>query len=529
MKTYQEAEEQQNNIEHIVIVGGGTAGWLTAGLLAADARLDPRPNRRITLLESPDIATIGVGEGTWPSMLETLRTIGISETEFVRECDVSFKQGSRFRNWCRNQGEHYDHPFTLPTDYGRVNLAEHWVMSDQAVPFAYAVSSQSALCDQQRAPKQIATPEYAFNLNYGYHLDAGKFARLLQRHCVANLGVVHHLGEVVGVQPEDNGDIKNLHLKSGEQLGGDLFIDCTGMASRLLGQHYQVPWVSQQEVLFNDRALAVQVPYVSEDSPIASQTIATAHEHGWFWDIGLPTRRGVGAVYSSDHTDEQAVYAKLSRYLKDTGSGAALEDLSPRSIKFNPGHRERFWCNNCVAIGLSAGFIEPLEATALVLVERSAQFLVEQMPQNRAEMELVARRFNERFAEHWVNIIAFLKLHYVLSERSDSDYWRAHRATESIPECLQEQLLLWRSRSPWVCDTLYRTELFPSASYQYILYGMRPDHTERSPLARRVRQKEQRAKAAFHKTQLQSQKMLQGLSTNRALLSQIRERGLPAV
>ncbi len=527
MNTYQESKEERNNIEHIVIIGGGTAGWLTAGLLAADARLDPRPNRRITLLESPDIATIGVGEGTWPSMLETLRTIGISETEFIRECDVSFKQGSRFRNWCRNQGEHYDHPFTLPAEYGRVNLAEHWLLSDPVVPFAYAVSSQSALCDQDRAPKQLATPEYAFNLSYGYHLNAGKFAQLLQRHCTTSLGVDHHLDEVVGVESHANGDITHLQLKSGDQLAGDLFVDCTGMASRLLGQHYQVPWVSQQSVLFNDRALAVQVPYASQDSPIASQTLSTAHEHGWFWDIGLPTRRGVGAVYSSEHTDEQAVYDRLASYLKETGAGAALEDLSPRPIRFEPGHRERFWCNNCVAIGLSAGFIEPLEATALVLVERSAQFLVEQMPQSRAEMDVVARRFNERFTEHWSNIIAFLKLHYVLSERTDSDYWRAHRDTDSIPDRLQEQLLLWRSRSPWVCDTLYRAELFPSASYQYILYGMSPKYTERAPLERRARKTRQRADAAFQNIDTQTPKMLQGLSTNRTLLSHIRERGLP--
>lgn len=513
-------------IEQIVIVGGGTAGWLTAGLLAADARLDPRSNRQITLLESPDIATVGVGEGTWPSMLETLRTIGISETEFIRQCDVSFKQGSRFRNWCRNQGEHYDHPFTLPAEYGRVNLAEHWLAGDRAVPFAYAVSAQSALCDEHRAPKQLATPEYAFNVNYGYHLNAGKFARLLQHHCVDRLGVQHRLDEVVGVTEADNGDIRHLMLKSGARLGGDLFIDCTGMASRLLGQHYRVPWVSQRSVLFNDRALAVQVPYRFADSPIASQTLATAHAGGWFWDIGLPTRRGVGAVYASEHTDEQAVYQDLARYLEQTDSGASLEALSPKSIRFDPGHRSQFWHNNCVAIGLSAGFIEPLEASALVLVERSAQFLVEQMPQTRAQMTVVAKRFNHRFSEHWANIIAFLKLHYVLSERTDSDYWYAHRHPDTIPEPLQEQLLLWRSRSPWLCDAQYRGELFPPASYQYILYGMRPQHTEPEAVARRLAKTQALAEAAWPRVQQQTEQMRQGLADNRTLLGQIHQRGL---
>ncbi|WP_341939163.1 tryptophan halogenase family protein [Marinimicrobium sp. C2-29] len=516
-------------IDQIVIVGGGTAGWLTAGLLAADMRLDPRPNRRITLLESPDIPTVGVGEGTWPSMLETLRSIGLSETEFIRECDVSFKQGSRFQNWCRGEGERYDHPFTLPAQYGRLNLAEHWLQAGGDIPFAYAVSPQSAACDQGRAPKQLATPEYAFNLNYGYHLDAGKFTRLLQRHCVERLGVVHHLGEVTGVQSLDNGDIKHLHLKSGETLAGDLFIDCTGMASRLLGQHYQVPWVSQRSVLFNDSALAVQVPYSTEQSPIASQTLSTAHAEGWIWDIALPTRRGVGAVFSSHHIDQDSVHERLAAYVQNTDSGARLSDLSPRLIRFDPGHRQRFWQNNCVAIGLSAGFIEPLEATALVLVERSAQFLVQQMPENREEMSVVSRRFNQRFSRHWDNIIGFLKLHYVLSAREDSDYWRDHRAEESVPDELTEQLLLWRSRSPWTCDSLYREELFPSASYQYILYGMRPDHTATAGLERRVRQSGAGAHAAFHENGMETRKLLQGLPDNRTLLNHIRQHGLHTV
>lgn len=522
-------DSTSESVEHIVIVGGGTAGWLTAGRLAADARLDPRPNRRITLLESPDIATIGVGEGTWPSMLETLRIIGLSESEFIRECDVSFKQGSRFRGWCRGGAEQYDHPFTLPADFVRTNLAEHWLLSARNIPFAYAVSPQPAVCDQHKAPKQLATPEYAFNLNYGYHLNAGKFARFLQKHCVDKLGVVHHLGEVVGVQPHGNGDIKYLHLSSGEQLTGDLFIDCTGMASRLLGQHYQVPWVSQREVLFNDRALAVQVPYSCDTSPVASQTISTAHSEGWFWDIGLPNRRGVGAVFSSAHCEEDDVYQRLERYLSDTDSGKPLGELSPRLISFEPGHRQLFWKNNCVAIGLSAGFVEPLEATALVLVERSAQFLVEQMPQDRTEMNYVARRFNERFSQHWDNIVGFLKLHYAISEREDSAYWREHQRPEHFPETLAEQLTLWRSRSPWVTDSLYRSELFPSASYQYVLYGMRPDHTRREPVARRARQSGAAAHAAFYEVQRKTGTLLQGLPDNRELLTALHRQGFQNV
>lgn len=519
--------ERNEQIEQVVIVGGGTAGWLTAGLLAADWRCDSRPNRRIILLESPDIPSIGVGEGTWPSMLETLRRIGLSESEFISQCDVSFKQGSRFYNWCRNEGEHYDHPFTLPADYGRTNLAEHWLASGRTVPFSYAVSPQSAVCDQHRAPKQITTPEYAYALNYGYHLDAGKFAQLLRTHCVENLGVVHRLGEVTGLKTWDDGDIRSLYLKSGEQLTGDLFVDCTGMAARLLSEHYEVPWLSQRGCLFNDAAVVVQAPYTDPESPIASMTLSTAHENGWIWDIGLPTRRGVGAVFSRSHASEEQVRGELSNYLKSTGVDAS--SLTPRCISFEPGHRERFWSHNCIAVGLSAGFIEPLEASALVLVERSAQFLVEQMPETREQIPVVRRRFNTQFRRYWENIVDFLKLHYVLSERRDSDYWRDHTDEASLPETLKEQLLLWRTRSPWTCDSPYRDTLFPPASYQYVLYGMYPDHTSLPPLERRVKCSGAAAHAALHDTQSRVRQYLGGLPTNRALLDNIQQYGLQTV
>ncbi len=520
--------EPNGAIEEIVIVGGGTAGWLTAGLLAANWQQDPRPGQRITLIESPDIPTVGVGEGTWPSMLETLKSIGLTESQFLTECDGSFKQGSRFINWTGAGGQHYDHPFTLPADFGRTNLAEHWLAKGGPMPFAQAVSPQSAVCDRYLAPKQFTAPEYAFTLNHGYHLDAGKFVRLLRRHCVEQLGVGHQLGEVTGIATHDDGNIRCLHLKSGEQVSGDLFIDCTGMAARLLAQHYQVPWVSYRDYLFNDSALAVQVPYNNEEDPIASMTLSTAHESGWIWDIGLPYRRGVGAVFSSAHSDEASIYRTLENYLKDSG-GAALGDLNPRRIDFEPGHRTEFWSHNCVAIGLSAGFVEPLEATALVLVERSAQFLVQQMPENREQLPLVRRRFNRDFRRHWDNIIDFLKLHYALTDRRDSDYWRAHADPESWPESLREQLTLWRSRSPWLCDSQYRNELFPAASYQYVLYGMQPGYTNPAPVACRVKRGAEAARAAFLQVHHKTSQYLGGLPGNRELLRQIRSQQLHTV
>ncbi|MDP3225544.1 MAG: FAD-dependent oxidoreductase, partial [Rubrivivax sp.] len=323
-------------MKHVVIVGGGSAGWLTAAVLATAHGADTGAGLQVTLLESPDIGPIGVGEGTWPTMRDTLRGVGVSETDLIRHCDAAFKQGSRFNGWVDGSpADHYFHPFVLPQGYTEANLAAAWLERHANVPFADLVSFQPHLCVQGRAPKQAATPEYAAVANYGYHFDAGKFGLLLKRHCTERLGVRHLLDAVVGIHSHDNGDIALLQTRTLGAVAGDLFVDCTGMASLLLGQHYGIEFVSQRHVLFNDTALAVQVPYAREDSAIASQTLATAQANGWVWDIGLPTRRGVGHVYSSAHTSDDAAEAALRRYVQSTGGPEDI--VSPRKLSFEPG------------------------------------------------------------------------------------------------------------------------------------------------------------------------------------------------
>jgi tryptophan 7-halogenase len=458
----------------VVIVGGGSAGWLTAGILAA--KLKPLANigegTRIILLESPDVAILGVGEGTWPTMRDTLRQMGISEVEFLRCCDASFKQGSQFIDWHRGEGESYYHPFSVPNAYTSINLAAHWQASHQDLSFVDAVCAQGRVCDLGLAPKSPQTPEYAFSVNYGYHLNAGKFVQLLQRHCTEQLDVVHQLGHVQQVISAENGDIAELHLSSGESVKGDLFIDCTGFAARLIGEHYQIPFIARHEFLFNDTALALQANYSSEDAPIASCTKATAKACGWIWDIALPSRRGIGFTFSSQHTTLEKAEDELARYIQ-ADPDLAKSQSSPRKIQFQPGHRETFWHKNCVAIGVSAGFVEPLEASALVLIEKSAEWIAQQLPQDRAAMTVLAKRFNEMTRQRWDAVIDFLKLHYVLTQRRDSDYWRDHCRVESMPASLQDSLSLWRTQVPWHHESNVRSELFSAASVQYILYGMK--------------------------------------------------------
>ncbi len=517
-------------IRHVVIVGGGSAGWLTAAVLASSLQPADKGGIRVTLIESPDVPTIGVGEGTWPTMRDTLRAAGISETAFFRECDAAFKQGSRFNRWVTGaDDDHYFHPFVLPQGYGDADLAGRWLERHTSVPFADLASYQPHLCVHGRAPKQAATPEFAAVANYGYHLDAGKFGVFLKKHCLETLGVHYVPDHVTGIRSHDNGDIAALHTKAHGELAGDLFVDCTGMQSLLLGKHYDIPFLSQRGILFNDSALAVQVSYAREDDPIASQTTSTAQDAGWIWDIGLPNRRGIGHVYSSAHTSDEQAETALRAYIRATGGPDDIP--TPRKLGFHPGYREKFWHRNCVAIGLSAGFIEPLEASALALVELSAAMLADEMPATRAQMDICAARFNDTFTYRWERAIDFLKLHYVLSRREGADdptgYWRDNRHSGTIPGRLHDLLALWAHRPPSRYDFNRIQEVFPAASYQYILYGMgfRPE----PGLARRDRAGEGNGEMAdgyFRHAADLTRKMLPALPDNRTLIAHIVRHGL---
>ncbi|MGA1798983.1 tryptophan halogenase family protein [Sphingomonas sp. 4RDLI-65] len=464
------AEGTQGAVQSVVVVGGGSAGWLSACRLAARSR-QTGSGVSVTLVESATVPSVGVGEGTWPTMRNTLRKIGISETTFIRSCDAALKQGARFVGWTDGSADDaYYHPLNPPVGMGDIDLAPYWLGQSDAdgASFADWVDYQAALCDAGLAPKAITAPEYGGQANYAYHLDAGKFATLLRDHAIANLGVAHIVGDVVRTNQADNGDIRTLDLADGRVLQGDLFVDCSGFAALLIGGVYKIPFRSCRDVLFADRALAMQVPYASEDDPIACHTISTAQDAGWIWDIGLWTRRGVGHVYSSAHTSDDAAEAALRRYV-----GPAGDALPVRRIAFDPGHRETFWQNNCVAIGLSAGFLEPLEASALMLIETSLDALVDRLPQTRATMDSVAQQFNVTFRHHWLRIIEFLKLHYVITQRRDTDFWRDHVAAASIPEGLRERLDLWTHHSPAPQDFAHAREVFSWPSYQYVLHGMR--------------------------------------------------------
>ena len=477
------------SIKRVVVVGGGTAGWLAAASLAR--HLSPLENNEysVTLVESPDTPTIGVGEGTWPTMRNTLRNLGIDEFEFIRACDASFKQGTRFVNWhtsrSNDQDSSYFHSFELPRGMWPIPPGPYWhhLQEELAIPYAEAISPQPAACQQFLAPKSPKTPQYEAVLNYAYHLDAGKFASFLKGHACEKLGVTHLLAHIEAVQLADDGFIESITTKKGDRINGDLFIDCSGFASLFLDKTYQIPFHSVANTLLVNKAVALQVPYPSADAPISSPTLSTAQSAGWIWDIGLQSRRGTGYVYSGNHTTPEDAEQTLREYARTTLldsspeisgqiSSDIVNQLEARHIDLRLGYREKVFHKNCVGMGLSAAFLEPLEASAIFLIESSCNMLTELFPQHMGQLAALERKYNQVFTQRWHRVVDFIKLHYYLSRRNDSGFWRDNREESTLPDSLKSQLEFWKYYPPSRFDMPSALEPFVRESYEFILYGM---------------------------------------------------------
>lgn len=463
-------------VTEVLIVGGGTAGWLTACFLARTLAAREAHGVRVTLVESPEIGIVGVGEGSFPSIRGTLSSIGIDEARFVKACNATFKQGVQFRHWVRAPGaagpDHYFHPFSQPSQRpGGFELLPYWLNGDAGpgVPFAQAVTMQKRVADAAHAPKRAHDADYLGPMNYAYHFDAGRFAALLAEHARA-LGVRHMQARVERVELDADGAIAAVHVQdragAEDVLRAGLYVDCTGFRARLIGEALGSPFKSVADTLFVDRALALQLPYPAPDTPIPSHTISTAHEAGWTWDIGLQDRRGIGHVYSSRHTTDARAEQVLRAY-----AGAQAEGASVRRLEFRVGYRETQWIANCVAVGLSGGFLEPLESSGIGLIETAAYLVGFLFPHDGA-MAPTARLFNELMRERYARIVDFIKLHYCLTQRTDSRFWLENADPDTIPASLRDRLAMWRSRPPHRLDFVTDLEMYPPSSWQYVLYGM---------------------------------------------------------
>ncbi|UTA46609.1 tryptophan 7-halogenase [Simiduia sp. 21SJ11W-1] len=452
-------------IKRVAIVGGGSSGWLAANHLAV--ALQGR-GVDITLVESPDIKPIGVGEGTVPGIRKSLKKFGISEAEFLYHCDATFKQSIRFANWKKaepgSDQSFYHHLFDFPFPFGE-DLTPHW-LNNTSSQYADTVSIQGALCETMRCPKSKGANEYEGEATYAYHFNAAKFSALLARNATQKLGVKYLQATVAKVNLDDTGAIASLGFASGDTEAFDFFVDCSGFHAVLLGGALDVPFESHADQLLVDTALVAQVPLEASDE-IAPYTSATAHEAGWIWDIPLVNRRGTGFVYARDYMSDERAEELFRAYLGPAGIG-----LNFRKIPMNIGRRQVFWRRNCMALGLAQGFLEPLEATSILFTDFAASLLADRFPLHRSQLEALSERFNERTLYAWARMVDFIKLHYFLSDRDDSAFWEKNRDPQTCSQTLLARLALWQNYSPVATDFDSKFEVFDVENYLYVLYGM---------------------------------------------------------
>lgn len=457
-------------INEVTIVGGGTAGWLAALMCVTLLNRDPdEPFTGATVIESPNIPTVGVGEATVPAMRELLKLLGIDEALFMARCNASFKLGVRFVDWDvdpRHGHSSYDHPFDgIGIDLRGVNPGHHFHKfgaAEGAGPFGDHLSPSTRLIDNFKAPKQSSQGNYEFTVGHAYHLDARLFSELLKEIAVSR-GVMHVLDDVEAVEQDDAGLVTALNLRERGSWPVEFVIDCTGFRDLIMNQALNEPFVSFDRQLLNDRAVAVQIPH-TDDVYLEPCTRSTALEAGWSWRVPLYSRVGTGYVFSSAFkTDDEAIDEYLA-HLGAAGAGA-----EPRVIGMRVGRSRRSWVGNCVAVGLSSGFIEPLESTAIFIIEQALRRLVSNMPARDFD-PAVRDRFNEEMAEIYDEVLDFVVLHYCTAKRADTPYWQAARSDLEVPEGLQEKLTRWRRVLPVEGD-FKTTHLFGYWSYLIVLFA----------------------------------------------------------
>lgn len=457
----------------LVIVGGGSAGWMAAAYLDAALNVDGRRVVDITLIESPDVPRIGVGEATIPNINHLLAVVGIDQHEFMRRVDGTFKQSIKYVNWLHGRGEYYHHPFSRyrPGPLDRSGL--YWLMSDRSIPFCETVSAQPVICELGLAPQMLGTWDFGRPLSYAYHMNALKFADYLCEISTAR-GVTHRLDHVVDVEMAESGDIAAVKTRDGLRLEADLFIDCTGFASLLSEKKLGVGWVDCSQWLLCDRAVTMHVPYDRHwPGHVRPYTTATALSAGWVWEIPLQDKRSLGYVHSSAFISEEDAERELRRF-----EGSHAEGLDSRVVPFKVGHREKAWVRNCISIGLAGNFIEPLESTGLYISDVAAVTLAEHFPRG-GDMAPLAFRFNRIMANRFYEILDFINLHYCLTRRSDTAFWREVQQAGRINGRLQAKLDYWRIKPPSAAD--FEDQFFPGQPDVPLPSGGMPgDH--RSPI-----------------------------------------------
>ena len=420
-------------MKNIVILGGGTAGWMTANLLQKKWR---QRGIQISVVESPDIGIIGVGEGSTPLLKEFFDSLEISESEWMPQCNATYKNGISFNDWSTVPGyESYFHPFPCSLDFATFGFLYKYTelrrKGADVLAHPNRFSLMAGLTERKLAP--LPAENFPFHFQYGYHFDSVLIGKFL-REKAKESGVSHIEATVEKVEQESDGSIKSLLLNTGQILSGDFFVDCSGFASILLQKTLKVPFVSFAENLFNDSAVAIPTDIETE---IPAETLSTALSNGWAWKIPLTNRFGNGYVFSSKYCSPDEAETELRSHLNILES-----DVEARHLKMKVGRVHETWAKNCVAVGLSQGFIEPLEATALQFVYST----IEQFSQALEEGNFSGKNrdeFNARMNANFEGVRDYIVLHYKTNSRSDSQYWKDNRENQKISDNLRAMIECW--------------------------------------------------------------------------------------
>ena len=449
----------------LVIVGGGTAGWMAANLLAH--RWGGR-DISITLVESDSIATVGVGEGSTPFLKNFFRTLDIPESEWMPACSATYKCGIRFPNWSEIPGyTSYFHPFFSPLDqevgmefFDRADQRRRGG-GDDAVPDHFFHAPY--LATAAKAP--IPLRPLPFELDYAYHFDAGLLGGFLKGKALAR-GVTHRVATIAEVETSNRG-IAGLVTSEGSRITADFFVDCTGFRAQLLSALPDYRYRDYSKTLFNNAAVTLQVERAPEQ-PLVSETVSEALSSGWMWRIPLQHRTGLGYVYSTNFLSAEEAERELRAR---AGVG---DDAYYRHLKMRVGRVEQHWLGNCLGLGLSQGFIEPLEATALMLVQFTLEkFVASFSPEAGAAAEQ-PMKFNEQMNAMFDGVLNYVAGHYLLNTRSDTEYWRAVREDMEVPSALEELIRCWDSSEDFTAllPELDVAGVYSRASWYCLLAGM---------------------------------------------------------
>ena len=452
-------------IKNVVIVGGGTAGWLTAALLQKVVGT----SINITLVESEAIGTVGVGEATIPPIRLVNQVLGINEAEFLRETKATIKLAIKFENW-RTPNESYFHTFGSPGKSMAFCHFHHFVnraknLGHESTIWDYDLNY---LCATQGKFAHIKAQDPVLDLPYAYHFDASLYAQFLRRYC-QKLGAKRIEGMIESVQQHPSGDIAGVTLQDGQQIHGDLFVDCSGFRGLLIQQTLGVGYDDWTHLLPCDRAVAVPSERFDKTVPY---TRAIAHKAGWQWRIPLQHRNGNGLVYCSSHmSDDEATHSLLNN-LDSTPIG------DPKVIHFKTGRRRKQWHKNVVAVGLASGFLEPLESTSIHLIQSAIVRLIHLFPHQGIDSAAVDE-FNQQSELEYTQIRDFLVLHYHLTERDDSQFWRNMQSMD-IPASLAHKMALFKQTGKLFRE---QNDLFLESSWLQVMVGQGIEPNDYHPIA----------------------------------------------